>query len=737
MVKVAWKTINGYGPYAYLQKSVWLGNGKVVSKHVAYLGKFASVGTAGGLYPGHHISWEGERVIVPQVDPELKEQLKTSAQTKVVTVEGLLSEGMPPKEITVVVSKKKTGTPPAVTKKQAVSTLAGALKAAGSVKEEAANLAPNSEIVVGTIPLDNKGKPLIKAFHVNHMKNLAAKGDIPALEAFGLTLQGKLLATSKKAAVANVVAELKGQALGKPSMESAGEDNLESIIEDVSQGQQTLPAQTIPSPTIIQQETVKQAQGAKNWDTDFEQIAGKKGSNEGGLFKDKQLQTLHYVKWPSENRARIEVLAGRLYQAAGTPTPQTHLIKMKGQWAVASDWITDVNPLTPWSLSKHKDVRRNFVVDAWLANWDVIGANADNIVTDPSGTAYRVDTGGTMIYRAQGKPKDFPGNTVAELLSMRNPSTAPQAAKVFASLTPAELKAGAKAVAGVSVEQIDAAVDELKPEGSEALKQVLKQRREYIIKEFLAAKPKLTKAQVASLGSLTAKATALLAERHPKLQAHTGGGSVRSNTAKAIMTAELGSAAKATAPLAAIKDNYGEWKGSTAGTGGSMIRWAGAVVDEGKAGGDAEIKVLEQFFTFKKGNTGPQQVSESFKTRRDWQGADLVSGMAVTRRANAVLMSLQHGGQDSITLYRTWQPDQVQFYKWSAAKVGDTLEMPAEVFSHSLKTTVFAHGGLRTKLTVPVKSMLLTDRLNNPGGSYIEEDEILYRMPLKMEVIKT
>ena len=37
MVKVAWKTINGYGPYAYLQKSVKSG-GKVTSKHIAYLG---------------------------------------------------------------------------------------------------------------------------------------------------------------------------------------------------------------------------------------------------------------------------------------------------------------------------------------------------------------------------------------------------------------------------------------------------------------------------------------------------------------------------------------------------------------------------------------------------------------------------------------------------------------------------------------------------------------------------
>ena len=167
-----------------------------------------------------------------------------------------------------------------------------------------------------------------------------------------------------------------------------------------------------------------------------------------------------------------------------------------------------------------------------------------------------------------------------------------------------------------------------------------------------------------------------------------------------------------------------------------MIRWAAATVDEGKKGGDAEVKALERFFTFKKKGV-PQTVSASFNDRRNTQGGDVVAGLQVNRNANAVLMALQHGGQDHIVLYRTWQPDQVDFFGWKPAKVGDTLEMPAEVFSHTLSPGVFAHGGLRTKLKVPVKKLLLSDRLNNPSGHYAGEDEVLYRMPLKMEVIKT
>ena len=50
MAKIAWKVINGYGAYAYLQRSV-KSSGKVASEHLAYMGK---VGTR-GLVPGTYV----------------------------------------------------------------------------------------------------------------------------------------------------------------------------------------------------------------------------------------------------------------------------------------------------------------------------------------------------------------------------------------------------------------------------------------------------------------------------------------------------------------------------------------------------------------------------------------------------------------------------------------------------------------------------------------------------------
>ena len=101
MVKIAWKTIKGYGPYAYLQQSVKLKDGKVISQHLAYLGKLGS----NSLVPGHHVSVSltGERpnlqVLVPHVPPALKKELKPSSTQLVESIEAQVEAGIPVKQI--------------------------------------------------------------------------------------------------------------------------------------------------------------------------------------------------------------------------------------------------------------------------------------------------------------------------------------------------------------------------------------------------------------------------------------------------------------------------------------------------------------------------------------------------------------------------------------------------------------------------------------------------------------
>lgn len=83
-----------------------------------------------------------------------------------------------------------------------------------------------------------------------------------------------------------------------------------------------------------------------------------------------------------------------------------------------------------------KDLQKNFAADALLANWDVVGLSEDNVIVDKDGKAHRVDNGGSLDYRAQGKKKPF-GPEVNELKTMRNPSYS--AGKVFGGLSDSDV----------------------------------------------------------------------------------------------------------------------------------------------------------------------------------------------------------------------------------------------------------------------------------------------------------
>ena len=107
-------------------------------------------------------------------------------------------------------------------------------------------------------------------------------------------------------------------------------------------------------------------------------------------------------------------------------------------------------------------IRKNLVIDAWLANWDVVGLENDNIVVAKSGdkTAWRIDSGGALLFRAQGAPKGTAfGDEVGEIDSLRNESINATAAKVFGGVTQAELMDGAERLQAITPHAIHAAVE--------------------------------------------------------------------------------------------------------------------------------------------------------------------------------------------------------------------------------------------------------------------------------------
>lgn len=195
---------------------------------------------------------------------------------------------------------------------------------------------------------------------------------------------------------------------------------------------------------------------------DWEKVGAAKGSNPGGFYEDPEGQEW-YVKVPkSAAVARNEVLAAKLYQAASVAVPDLKLVTRGGHTAIASKIVPGLKPL-PRDPRKVEGVMDGFAVDAWLANWDVVGLARDNLLADPQGHAMRVDVGGALVFRAQGEPKGKAfGKDVGELETLTNGKN-PQSATVFGGITHDELQAGIARVASVPEETIRALCEQFGP----------------------------------------------------------------------------------------------------------------------------------------------------------------------------------------------------------------------------------------------------------------------------------
>lgn len=239
----------------------------------------------------------------------------------------------------------------------------------------------------------------------------------------------------------------------------------------------------------------------------FTKIGGQGGSNPGGLYEVTQDINVNGVtiktgeKWyvkhgKSEQHIANELLANRLYELAGVSVADTQ--PGFNPNVLASRLVPSTD--TKVDLAQSMDqatldlVREDFVVDAWLANWDVAGLNLENIqVVD--GVPYRIDAGGALLYRAQGSPKNASfGSTVGELKTMRDKGLNPQAGKVFGDVTGKQLQDGAKKVASVSPSEIEDVVAELGLPDSVA--DTIIARRQHVLNEFSITDPWTVEAMI-------------------------------------------------------------------------------------------------------------------------------------------------------------------------------------------------------------------------------------------------
>ena len=137
-----------------------------------------------------------------------------------------------------------------------------------------------------------------------------------------------------------------------------------------------------------------------------------------------------------------EYLANRIYDMLHVAVPACRFYETPTDCVLLSEYLTPSEPLAGVPSVIVQQVRDDFAVDAFLANWDVLGQTMDNVLVY-QGTPYRVDVGGALYRRAQGMlktPEDF-SFQVVELYSMRCMSSSYKSphCDVFASLTDDEV----------------------------------------------------------------------------------------------------------------------------------------------------------------------------------------------------------------------------------------------------------------------------------------------------------
>lgn len=147
-----------------------------------------------------------------------------------------------------------------------------------------------------------------------------------------------------------------------------------------------------------------------------------------------------------------EAAADQIYKAAGVKVPRSEFIEIDGKPYKVSEFLDDAQTLGEWEKGKtaaqkkklHKQISEDFVMDALMGNWDVLGQSNDNVMVLADGTPIRIDNGGALDFRAQGAKKTAAEwkSTVDEIFTLRDPSkSAGQTAKVFAGLTDADVNA--------------------------------------------------------------------------------------------------------------------------------------------------------------------------------------------------------------------------------------------------------------------------------------------------------
>jgi 8-oxo-dGTP pyrophosphatase MutT (NUDIX family) len=187
--------------------------------------------------------------------------------------------------------------------------------------------------------------------------------------------------------------------------------------------------------------------------SDMKKESGKMGSNPGGVYSNAEGKKFYIKEGKTADHVNNELLAGSLYNLAGSKTLNYHPVEGGKHIATELQDLDkkNVNDFTP---EEKKKAQLDFATHAWLANWDAAGLGGDNqgIV---GGHPVSLDLGGALHYRGMGGAKgDKFGKVAGELKSMRDKNINPDNAKLFGSMSTEDLRNSADKVTNISDDSI-------------------------------------------------------------------------------------------------------------------------------------------------------------------------------------------------------------------------------------------------------------------------------------------
>lgn len=204
---------------------------------------------------------------------------------------------------------------------------------------------------------------------------------------------------------------------------------------------------------------------------DVEKVKDLGGTTGAELVKDKVTGDQFVLKrGNSAEHLREEAAADAVYRAAGVNVPEARLFEggapvklakfiegeQLGSYLKTADAAAQAAAID--------QVKKHFVADALLGNWDVAGQNFDNLLVGKDGRVWRIDNGGSLRFRAQGarKTADQWGGVVTELDTLRDAKINAQTARLFGGITETEIASQVDALAAARGVILEAAPAEVR-----------------------------------------------------------------------------------------------------------------------------------------------------------------------------------------------------------------------------------------------------------------------------------